>query len=179
MTTEKDPVPERSSLFDKLIAGLSGIGTVVIFALMVLINLDVVSRTAFNSPINGVPEIVELSIVGIVFLQLAHCLKSGRITRSDGFYNRLKDRRPRAASALGVGFNLTGAILFAFILYGSVPRFVDSWNDNWYVGNVGLFTAPVWPVTLIILIGCAAMTAQFLRLALSDMRGLRRTAADD
>lgn len=157
-------------LFDNILAGLNGIGTVVIFALMVLINIDVISRTAFNNPVNGVPELVELSIVGIVFLQLAHCLKSGRITRSDGFYNRLLERRPRFALWMNVVFNVTGAFLFAFILYGSVPRFLDSWNDDWYVGNVGLFTAPVWPVNLIIVIGCLAMILQFLRMAVTDAR---------
>ena len=42
---------------------------------MVLINSDVIGRNLFNAPILGVPEMTSLSIVGIVFLQLADTLR--------------------------------------------------------------------------------------------------------
>ena len=41
------------------------------------------------------------------------------------------------------------------ILYGSIPLFIESYNSDFYVGVEGVFTAPVWPIKLIIIIGCA------------------------
>ena len=154
--------------FSRLTALLNGLGTAWIFALMVLINADVVGRAGFNRPIPGVPELVEMSIVAIVFLQLAHTLGAGRIIRSEGFYGRLLARRPRAAHALGTLYNLTGAALSAIILYGTWPRLVRAWIEGHYVGNLGVFTAPVWPVKLIIVIGVGCLLVQFLICAWRD-----------
>jgi len=74
--------------FSHLIGGLNAIGTLWIFLLMVVINTDVFSRLLFNHPIDGVPELIELSIVGIVFLQLCDTVRAGRLTRSDGLLYR-------------------------------------------------------------------------------------------
>ena len=60
-----------SRSFFALVAGLNSVGTMWIFALMVLINVDVLSRYLLNAPIQGVSEVVALSIVGIVFLQIS------------------------------------------------------------------------------------------------------------
>ena len=48
-----------SRAFSSFVAGLNSIGTVLIFALVVMINLDVISRFVFNSPIDVVTELVE------------------------------------------------------------------------------------------------------------------------
>ncbi|MBT4116104.1 MAG: TRAP transporter small permease subunit, partial [Rhodospirillaceae bacterium] len=71
------------SAFDMLISALNAIGTAWIFVLMLAINADVFSRFLFNAPLSGVPLIVEMSIIAIVFLQLAAALRGGRLTRSD------------------------------------------------------------------------------------------------
>ena len=104
--------------FSSLAAGLNSIGTAWIFALMVLINVDVLSRYLFNAPIQGVAEVVELSIVGIVFLQISDAVRAGRLTRSDGLYRQILMRRPIVGYALGALFDLAGAVFFACILLG-------------------------------------------------------------
>ena len=48
------------------------------------------------------------------------------------------------------------------ILYGSIPLFIESYQSDFYIGVEGLFTAPVWPIKLIIVIGCAVTLLQFL-----------------
>ena len=58
-------------LIDGITLALNVIGTAGIFLLMLLINADVLGRSLFDRPISGVPEIVSLSIVAIVFLQIA------------------------------------------------------------------------------------------------------------
>lgn len=156
--------------FHRLTGVMNAVGTVWIFALMVLINADVIGREAFDAPVRGVTELVSLSIVGIVFLQLAHTLHSGRVTRSDALLNRLKRARPRFAAGLEAGYHLTGAVLFAILFWASLPYFRKALEIDEYVGALGDFTAPTWPVRLIILIGSAATAVTFALLAWRDAR---------
>lgn len=149
---------------------MNSIGTVWVFMLLVIINLDIFSRFLFNRPIRGVPEIVSLSIVALVFMQLAHTLKVGRLTRSESLLNVLRRKVPRFASFLEGLFHLVGTVLFVILFQGSLPMFVKAWRINEYVGAEGDFMAPVWPVKLIILIGCVAAAIQFFLLALKNFK---------
>lgn len=168
----------RWASFEGLLSGLNSVGTLWIFVLMVIVNADVVGRTAFNSPLPGVPEFMRLSIVGIIFMQLAHTLRSGRITRADGLLNLLQRRWPAAGAALEGLFSLAGAALFAVLFYGSYPFLLRSWRSDEYAGVEGYVTFPIWPVRLIILVGCALACLQFLAFArqqLMVLRGRRAT----
>jgi TRAP-type mannitol/chloroaromatic compound transport system permease small subunit len=152
----------RRPAFEGLISVMNSAGTVWVFVILVLVNADVGGRTLFNLPIRGVTEIVSLSIVACVFLQLAHTLKVGRLTRSEVFLNWVGRRRPRARGVLEGIHHLVGAGLMALLFHASLPLFLEAWRIDEYVGAQGDFTAPVWPVKLVILIGCAAAGAQFL-----------------
>ena len=50
-------------------------GTIWIFVIMILINLDVFSRFLFNAPVKGVPLAVTMLIVPIIFLQMSDALR--------------------------------------------------------------------------------------------------------
>src|SRR5690606_26270968 len=78
----------------RLTQGLNALGSLMILGLMLLINADIIGRTGFNAPVRGVTELVSLSIVGIVFLQLADTLRCGRFTRADMLLERLKRTQP-------------------------------------------------------------------------------------
>ena len=137
-------------------------GTLLIVGLMVLIGSDVLGRQAFNTPISGVPEMVSLSIVAIVFLQVPQALRSGRFTRSDALLNYFWQSRPRLAKVMEVFFDMIAiGILFA-LLYAAWPLFIIDWERNTFVGAVGDFTAPVWPVKLVIVIGTVMLILQFV-----------------
>ena len=151
-----------SSAFSKFVAGLNSVGGVLIFGLVVMINLDIAARFLFNAPIDGVTELVELSIVAIVFLQLADAVRNGRLTRSDGLYSKICKRNPRLGHAMGAFFDLAGAAFFLTLIAGSIPRFVDAWERGYYSGNKGIVVIPVWPVRLIIVIGAVTVVLVFL-----------------
>ena len=51
--------------------------TCCLFLIMLLMNADILMRFLFSAPIDGVTEIVELSIAGIVFLQLSDAGRAG------------------------------------------------------------------------------------------------------
>lgn len=153
-----------SRAFSRFVAGLNSAGGVLIFGLVLMINLDIFFRYLFNAPIDGVTELVELSIVAIVFLQLGDAVRNGRLTRSDGLYSKIKAKNPRAGHALGAFFDLSGAVFFTTLIAGSVPRFIDAWERGYYAGNKGIIVIPVWPVRLIIVVGSITVIFVFLGL---------------
>jgi TRAP-type C4-dicarboxylate transport system permease small subunit len=129
---------------------------------MLIINADVFCRFAFNAPIDGVPELVALSIVGIVFLQLGDAVRAGRLTRSDGFSNRVVARHPKLGLTLNIFYDLFGMAFFAAILVGVVPIFIDAYQNNYYAGTEGIVTIPEWPIRLILVISCITVIAVFM-----------------
>ncbi len=152
---------------------LNALGTLWIIALMLLINTDVLGRNLFKAPVRGVTELVALSIVGIVFLQLADTLHSGRFTRADVLLDSLKRRRPVFAARLQAFFHLVGAGLMGVILWAAWRPLVEAIAIREYVGAIGDFTAPVWPVRLIMLVGLSATLITFVLLAWADWQRAR------
>jgi TRAP-type C4-dicarboxylate transport system permease small subunit len=150
---------------------MNAVGTACIFALMLLIVADISGRVLFNAPIPGVTEIVSLSIVGIVFLQIASTLRAGRLTRSDAALGGWRVTRPRLAKAIELISYALGATLLAILTRASWPPFARAWTRDEYVGALGTFTAPTWPVRLVIVAGSAVLALQF---AVMFMREARR-----
>ncbi len=149
-------------VFGWIVGGMNATGSCWIMVLMLLINAEAIGRSAFNQPIIGVIEMIEISIVGIVFMQLADSLRQGVLTRSDGLFNQVMARSPRAGHAMGLFTSVSGAVFMALVLWGSVPYLIDAWEKDYYVGVEGLFTAPVWPIVLIIVISVTVTMIQFL-----------------
>lgn len=151
-----------SSILDKVITGMNALGSLWILALMLMIDADAFGRTFLAHPINGVNELVEMSLIGIVFMQLADATRRGRLTRSDGFFKFTLRRTPRAGRAMGVVFDLLGVLFMAIVLVGAVPDLVEAWQKDFFVGDEGLFTAPEWPIKAVIVLGCSVTLLQFL-----------------
>ena len=156
---------------------MNALGTLWILGLMVLINADVFGRNLINQPVRGVTEIVSISIVGIVFLQLADTLHAGRFTRADILLDRIKTTRPSLAAALHATFHLIGFALMVVILLASWQPLVESVRIQEYVGAIGYFQLPVWPIRLITLVGLTTTALCFLLLAWLDLWRLRSPQA--
>jgi TRAP-type C4-dicarboxylate transport system permease small subunit len=155
--------------FDAALSILNSIGTMWIFTLMIVITLDVLGRTLFNSPLPGVLELVRLSIVGIVFIQLGHTLRAGRITRADNLIRILQRRIPRLGYGIQALFEIAGTGIFVVLFHASLPLFIRAWTSGEYAGIEGYITYPIWPVRLIILIGSVGAGLQFLLFAWRDL----------
>ena len=153
--------------FARLVGGMNAAGSCWIVVLMLLINAEAISRSAFNAPIIGVIEMIEISIIGIVFMQLADSLRQGVLTRSDGLFNQVMRRSPRAGHGMAVATFFLGTVFMGLIIWGSVPFFFEAWENDYYVGVEGMFTAPVWPVALIIVVAVVVTMVQFA-IMLSD-----------
>ncbi|MWB79048.1 TRAP transporter small permease subunit [Pseudooceanicola sp. 216_PA32_1] len=156
---------------------LAVIGSVWIFAIMILVNADVFGRALLSRPIDGVPEIVSLSIVGIVFLQMANTLRMGRFISSDMLLSRVQAWRPRLGQALEALYHAFGVVTFAVVTWYVTPKFIEAWVDGTYVGSLGRFTMEIWPILLIIVVGSALTLLQYLAHALHHLLAAANLAA--
>jgi TRAP-type C4-dicarboxylate transport system permease small subunit len=157
--------------FDRLVVGMNAAGSIWILLLILLVSADALGRSFFLHPIVGTTELVTLSIVGIVFMQLPDTIRGERLTRSDSLLAIVPQR---VAAGLQALFCLLGALFMALGLWGSVPLLREALERNHWIGNEGVFTAPVWPVKTIIVAGLAVCLIQFLRLAAGGFAEMKR-----
>ena len=152
-----------------LVVTSNNLGSLMIFAMTLGVVADVTGRYLLNAPINGTAEMVTLAVVAVLYLQLSYTLRSGRMTRSDAFYNRLIERRPTIGNAFGLVFHSAGACLMAVIMVGAWPKFLATWREGYYVGVIDVFTFPEWPLLLVIFVGCGLTGLQFVLLAVGNL----------
>jgi TRAP-type C4-dicarboxylate transport system permease small subunit len=129
---------------------INAVGTLVVLGLVAAVNFDVIARGVFNAPFRGSVELVQFSIVLIVFLQLPDVVRAGKLTRSDGLLLLLGQSRPRLTGAIRRAINLLSASLMLLIAITIWPEFVEDWKTNDFFGTPGIFTAPWWPIRLVI-----------------------------
>ncbi|MDF0597634.1 TRAP transporter small permease subunit [Psychromarinibacter halotolerans] len=151
------------------------IGVLLIWAVVVLMCLDVVSRNLLNQPIAGVADIVASSVVAIVFLQLGSAVRNDRLTRADFLLARIQTGAPGLAKILGILFHLIGAAICIGIVNWTLPKLGNAWTRSEFVGIVGVMTFPRWPVLAIAVYGAGLAAIQFLAHAVRE--ALPRRAA--
>jgi TRAP-type mannitol/chloroaromatic compound transport system permease small subunit len=164
--------------FDRLvgtaIVASNCVGSACIFVVMLGLVADITARKLLNAPISGVTELVTMSVVALLYLQIAYTLRAGAMTRSDAVLGRLIQRRPVLGHLLGIVFSLAGAALMAAIMTKAWPKWVKAYENDFYVGVVGVFAFPDWPRLLIVFIGCGLTALQFLIFAAESARAIRR-----
>ena len=140
---------------------LNGVGSLLILAMTVLICADILGRAVFGVPVAGVAELVSLSIVAVVFLQLGQAVRSHSLAQTGIVLDSLRRRAPRFGALLQCLYCLVAVLVFAALFYGVWFKLQDAWTSNEHVGVYGLFVAPIWPVYAVILVGSAAAVVQF------------------
>lgn len=186
-----------------IIANVSG--AIVLLALVAIMNVDVVSRNLFNAPFRGVVEVVIFSLALIVFLQLPDVVRTGRLTRSDGFLGLVRRRSPRLGGGLARVLDGVACVFMCLIVWTVWPEFTESFEschfftppefgpaptgNAWadfrtalarcdYFGTPGILQAPWWPVRLVIAFGSAwAAILFFFKAVLGDTHGPRHVTA--
>ena len=152
--------------FSKVASGVAMLanaaGTFVVILLIAVVNYDIVARGIFNKPFLGAVEVVQFSMVLIVFLQLPDVVRVGRLTRSDGFLNLMRRRRPVAGSLLARAIDLFSAIFMLIVAIAMWPEFLEMWESKDFFGVPGVFTAPWWPIKLAIFLSACLCLIHFL-----------------
>jgi TRAP-type mannitol/chloroaromatic compound transport system permease small subunit len=163
----------EASRLDRVLAAASGgaaaLGSLLVLALVVLVDADILGRELFAAPVRGVSELLALAIVAILFLQLPETLRAGRLARSELLLDRLRAARPRLAHALEAAIHGIGAALFLLLAIAVVPALAEAWREGLYVGAAGDFTAPLWPVQLVVVAGAGLTALIFARIAVREL----------
>ena len=159
----------------KVMAVLNAIGTAWVAGITVLICSDILGRALFSFPIIGVPEIVKVSVVAIVWLQMAHTLKIGGHLRSDVILGRLS-RRGRAIMDL-MAYAL-GAVTFGLLVFSGWPTMILAWEMGEFEGELPV-RVPTYPLRSIVLLGAALTSLQFLLLAAEVIGGMLARSAEE
>lgn len=173
----------RPSVVGRAMAVLNGFGSVLILLMAALICADVISRALLGKPVAGVAELISLSIVAVVFLQIGQAVRAGALARTELATSYLSRRAPRIEALLQAFYALVAALVFAVLVYGVWFKLVDAWASNEHAGVYGIFVAPVWPVYAVVVLGSFAAASQFL-LQMTDhlrrfLRGGNRGEADE
>lgn len=142
----------------RVMAVLNAVGTAWVAGITVLISCDILGRALFNSPLIGVPEIVKVSIVAIVWLQMSHTLKIGGHLRSDVILGRLS-RRGRSIVDL-ISYTL-GAVIFGLVVYSGWNTMITAWELGEFEGEEPV-RVPTYPIRSIVLLGAGLTSLQFL-----------------
>ena len=144
-------------------------GTLVVLGLVMVVNYDVVARGIFNKPFHGAVELVQFSMVLIVFLQLPDEVRVNRLTRSDGFLSVAGARWPIVRTVLNKFINLVACIFMVLVAIAIWPEFLEMWETKDFFGVPGVFTAPWWPIKLVIFISAVLCSLLFgLKLLLPE-----------
>ena len=163
-------------VYNRLIQWMNGAGVVWVFALTFLICADITGRTLFARPLQAVPEIVALSLIACVFLQLAFAVDGARLTRADILLSQIRHRNAGAAAGLERFFAIAGALVLLAMTAGAWPDFLRAFRTSEFVGVEGIYTLPITPIKFIVVLGAVTAALSYL-LSLGVRRGEQSRAA--
>jgi len=169
---ESTPPPAFSALnwFDRTVFVLNAFGSLWVLFIVILICSDSFGRTFFNHPLDGVNELVAVSMAFIVFCQLPDTVRLAKLTRSDTYLPRLQASRIFVCRTIVSGFDLLGAAMMAAIIIGTWPLLIESIERGYYIGEQGIFTFPDWPIKGMVVLGSVMTGLVFLIRAVSHWR---------
>ncbi len=150
-----------SAIVDRISMIANALGTLVVLGLVAVVNYDVVARGVFHQPFMGAVELVQFSVVLIVFLQLPDVVRVNKLTRSDGFLLLAGNRWPRACVILGQIINACACVFMVLVAVAIWPEFLDMLETRDYFGVPGVFTAPWWPIKLVIFVSACLCSVLF------------------
>ena len=148
-------------------------------ALVMVVTFDVIARGVFNTPFRGAVEVVQFAMVFIVFAQLPDVVRVGRLTRSDGLLTLVGERAPWLRQGLHRLIDLIAATLMVIIAIAIWPEFVEAFETDDYFGTPGVFTAPWWPLKLVIFASACLCTLLFALRVLLGPDASRSESAQD
>jgi len=155
-----------------LVDGLGALGTVLILGLMALICADVLARNLTGASLPMVAEAGALTVVLIVYLQLATTIRHDRLARTDLFYGGFRRRFPRAGALLAAIYDSVACGVLGVVAWSTVTIVERNFTRGEYIGVPGIATVPTWPFRALILLG---MTVAAVQCAIQVVRALRDT----
>lgn len=149
------PLQKLTQVTTTIAVVANAMGTLVVLGLVAVVNYDAIARGAFDKPFMGAMEVVQFSMVLIVFLQLPDVVRVDRLTRSDGFLGLVGKRWPVLSRRLRQLLNTIACVFMLLVAIAIWPEFLDMLETRDYFGIPGVFRAPWWPVKLVIFLSAS------------------------
>jgi len=137
---------------------------VLVSAMMLLITVEVISRSAFNYSLQVSDELAAYLLVGITFLAVSVALQENALFRVEFLFERLS---PRIRPFFSLAFDACSLIVAAVLEYELVQLVVSSFvRDN---RSLSLLATPLYIPQLVMPIGMAVMILMFLAAIVRDV----------
>lgn len=141
----------------------------LVVALVILINVEVISRYVFNTSTLVADEYGGYALVWICLLGFGQALRSGQFISVDAFSRRFSPVGQRLAAVLGGLVGLAASVLLTYATYRLVAM-------NYRFGTVSIqpSTTPLWVVQAVLPFGFGLLCLVYLQLMVHAVAGLRR-----
>ena len=157
-------------MWHRLVDGLAALGTILIGVLMLLICADIVARNVMGSSLPMISELGALTLVMIVYLQLATTVRADRLARTEIFFAGFRRKHARAGAVLAAVFDMVGAVLIGLIAWSTLRILEKDFASGEFIGVPGIATLQTWPFRVLILIGVTVAAIEFLVRAVMALR---------
>lgn len=143
-------------------AGIAGLAT---FAIMWVIDINALSRKLFNWPLPAGVEVTQALLPAVIMLPFAFALLGRQHVNTVVLVSAMP---PRAQRAVSVFWMLCGCLLFAAVTWGTWRYAMRSYAMNEQVWGATV-QFPMWPSKMVIAVGTALLSLQFLLEALRSL----------
>lgn len=160
-----------SSFVDRASAALCDASGLLLLAMAVLINVEVVARYVFNGSTLIADEYAGYAFVWMTLLGFAHALRTGQFLRVEALFVRFGSRG-RAGCELASA--IVGTIVAAIATWSSLQLFLTSWR----FGTVSIqpSATPIWIAQIAVPFGLAWLTICYVDLVSRAVRAVARGA---
>ena len=136
---------------------LSYVAGFVLFAMMLLTTADVAGRYLFNSPIMGVFEVTEFTMVCLVFCSLAYTQSKKAHVAVDILANLMPPKGQRLIDIINY---LISFFILVLITWKSIERGFEVMANK---ESSAILQIPVYPFMFLVALGSAALSIEYLK----------------
>jgi len=150
---------ENSERFlDNVDDWLCKVGTIFLYALMLVVVFDVVLRYVFKSPLIWSHEIISYYLMpGLFFLSVSHTLKSDSHISVDILLNYVSEKTRYFLAFISYMLAVPPLMITAFyMIYQTYRQYI---NDEYFSSGLAL---PVWTTTILAALGFSMLAVRVL-----------------
>ena len=142
---------------DRITVKLGLISGLTIFFIMVVITIDVVGRSFFNSPLGGATELSELLLACLIFFGIAAAQQKKQHYVVEFVVVQLSKRTQ--ATLLGITYIISAAVA-ALLSWYSTGQAISSYEMG--EASWGTVEFPIWPARMVVAFGLALFALQYI-----------------
>lgn len=145
-------------LLERFLGIMDGLAAISVFAIMLLITADVLSRFLLNKPFAGTAEVVSSIIIIVCFLEIPYVAVKGAHVRTTMLYDKVGVKGKHVIDIVAA---LLGILVYAFIIRASWGNLLNAIaiHEAEIAGSVRITTIPG---RFAIIFGSALMILEFV-----------------